>query len=75
MTRNIPKAMVKYKGKRFIEIQIESIDNSKVNKFIIVLGYRSTVLRNFLEKKFPEIKFNFIYNKNFKINNSGQSFF
>jgi choline kinase len=75
LTKNIPKAMVKYKGKRFIEIQINNIDKKYINKFIIVLGYKSIVLKKFLLKKFPEIKFEFVYNKNFRNNNSGQSFF
>jgi len=75
LTKNIPKAMVKYKGKSFIEIQINNIDKKYINKFIVVLGYKSTVLKNFLLKKFPEIKFEFVHNKNFKNNNSGQSFF
>jgi choline kinase len=75
LTKNIPKAMVKYRGRRFIEIQINNIDKKYINKFIIVLGYKSIVLKKFLSKKFPEIKFEFVYNKNFRNNNSGQSFF
>jgi choline kinase len=75
LTKNIPKALVKYKGKRFIEIQINNIDKKCINEFIVVLGYKSTVLKKFLVKKFPEIKFEFVYNKNFRNNNSGQSFF
>lgn len=75
LTKNIPKAMVKYKGKRFIQIQIENIDKKYINNFIVVLGYKSNILKKFLLKKFPEIKFKFILNKNFRNNNSGQSFF
>ena len=75
LTKNIPKAMVKYKGRRFIEIQINNIDKKYINKFIVVLGYKSIILKKFLLKKFPEIKFEFVYNKNFRNNNSGQSFF
>ena len=75
LTKNIPKAMVMYKGKRFIEIQLNNVDKNYINKFIIVLGYKSLVLKKFLKKKFPKIKFKFVYNKNFKNNNSGQSFF
>ena len=47
LTKNIPKAMVKYKGKRFIEIQINNIDKKYINKFIVVLGYKSIVLKKF----------------------------
>lgn len=75
LTRKIPKAMVEYKGKRFIEIQINNIDKNYINQFIVVHGYKSLILKKFLKKKFPEIKFKFIYNKNFKKNSSGQSFF
>lgn len=75
LTKNIPKAMVKYKGKRFIEIQLNNINKNKINKYIVVLGYKSSQLKKFLEKKFSNIKFTFIYNKNFSNNNSGQSFF
>ena len=75
LTRNIPKAMIKYKGKRFIEIQLSNISEAHINKYIIVLGYKSDVLKKFLKKKFPNINFTFVYNKNFRSNNSGQSFF
>src|SRR6056300_1194663 len=75
LTKKIPKAMVKYKGKRFIEIQINNIEKKYITNFIIVLGYKSIVLKNFLLKRFPEIRFEFVYNKNFKNNSSGQSFF
>ena len=75
LTHKIPKAMVEYKGKRFIEIQINNINKNYINQFIVVLGYKSLVLKKFLKKKFPEIKFKYIYNKNFKKNSSGQSFF
>ena len=37
LTRNIPKAMIKYKGKRFIEIQLSNISEAHINKYIIVL--------------------------------------
>jgi len=75
LTRNVPKAMIKYKGKRFIEIQLNNISKVNINKYIIVLGYKSDVLKKFLKKKFPNINFIFVYNKNFRFNNSGQSFF
>lgn len=74
-TNNYPKAMVKYKGKRFIEIQLNNINKNKINKYIIVLGYKSIQLKQFLEKTFSNIKFTFIYNKNYLNNNSAQSFF
>ena len=50
LTKNIPKAMVMYKGKRFIEIQLNNVDKNYINKFIIVLGYKSLVLNKFLKK-------------------------
>ncbi len=75
LTQRVPKAMVMYKGKRFIEIQLDNIDKDYINKFIIVVGYKALILKKFLKQKYPEIKFKFVHNSNFKNNNSGQSFF
>lgn len=75
LTKNKPKALIEYKKKKLIQIQLDNIDTKLINKIIIVLGYKGNMIKNFVLRKYPKLKFIFIKNKNFTKNNSGQSFY
>jgi choline kinase len=63
LTLIILKAMVKYKGKKFIEIQINNIDKNYINKFIVVTGYKSSILKKFLKKNSQRLNLNIFITK------------
>lgn len=75
LTKQKPKALVEYKKKKFIERQVECFDREMINKIIVVIGYKSHKIKFFLKTRFPDKKFLFIKNNNYKRNSSGQSFF
>ena len=52
LTSNVPKAMVQYKEREFIDYQISALSSCGINKISIVTGYKSNKLREFLNNKF-----------------------
>lgn len=67
-TKNSTKCMVPVNGKTLIEYAIESLVKNGIKKFVIVVGYKSNVLIDFINSKFNEsnlngMKIEFIENK------------
>ena len=75
-TKNGTKCMVPVNGKALIEYAIEALVKNNIKKFVIVVGYKSDVLIDFINSKFNEsnlngMKIEFIENKVYdKTNNS-----
>lgn len=53
-TENGTKCMVKVNGKSLIEYAIDSLVASKVEKLVMVTGYKSQVLKDFIASKYNE---------------------
>ena len=51
-TKNGTKCMVPINGKTLIEYAIESLVKNHISRFVIVVGYKSTVLKDFISSKF-----------------------
>ena len=74
-TKNATKCMVPVNGKTLIEYAIEALVKNNIKKMVIVVGYKSEVLINFINSKFNKENLNgmeieFIENKVFdKTNN------
>lgn len=67
-TKNATKCMVPVNGKTLIEYAIEALVKNGIKKFVIVVGYKSNVLIDFINSKFNEtnlngMKIEFIENK------------
>lgn len=61
LTKNIPKCMVKFKGKPMIDYIIEASLNSEITDITIVNGYKSHVLEKYLNNQ----NINFINNEKY----------
>ena len=72
LTNNIPKAMVKFKSKEIILHQIETLIENGIKEILVVTGYRSIELKNFVTSKFNNVKL--YHNKNYNNTNSAYSF-
>ena len=57
-TKNSTKCMVNVNGKTLIEYAIEALVKCGIQKFIIVVGYKSEILKNYIKEKFPKEKLN-----------------
>ena len=51
-TKNATKCMVPVNGKTLIEYAIEALVKNNIKKMVIVVGYKSDVLINFIHSKF-----------------------
>ena len=72
LTDDIPKAMVRYEGIEIIRHQIDTLHSQNITDISIVVGYKSEVLINFLNKNYGD-KFNIIRNDKFASSNSAFS--
>src|SRR5574344_785141 len=53
-TQNGTKCMVQVNEKALIEYAIESLVKNKITRFVMVVGYKSDVLKKFISSKFNE---------------------
>ena len=65
LTKNVPKTMVEYKGKKIIDYEIQALQNAgfKSDEIAVVGGYKFEILRKYLEQNFG-LK-HFFENKNY----------
>ena len=73
LTLECPKAMVKYQGKEIISYQIDALFDSGINNVIVVSGYKSKQLENFLIERYKN-KIVLINNSKYNTTNSAYSF-
>lgn len=73
LTKNVPKTMVEYKGKKLIEYEIEALKAAGVDEIAVVGGYKFEILREFLQNRFA-LK-HFFENKNYANTNMLHSLF
>jgi dTDP-glucose pyrophosphorylase len=59
ITKKIPKPLVKIGTNPIIDALIEKCISSQINKIYIILHYKANLIKNYLVKKFPEIKLKF----------------
>ena len=56
LTNGKPKCLIKYKGKRLLEHQIDCFRRSNINDIAIVTGYKREMLSRFKLKEFNNPK-------------------
>ena len=71
LTENIPKCMVKFKGKPIIDYIIEATYNSEITDITIVNGYKSHVLEKYLNNE----SINFLTNEKYSTSNMVSTLF
>lgn len=73
LTANMPKTMVKYKGKSIIEYEIKALKAAKIDEIAVVGGYKFEILRDFLHSQCNIDRF--FENKNYAHTNMLYSLF
>lgn len=69
-TKNATKCMVPVNGKTLIENAIEALLAAGITKLVMVVGYKSDVLKAFLAGKYPEMAIEFIDNDVYSTTNN-----
>ncbi len=70
ITQKIPKALITVGEKPIIVRNIELLEESGVNDFVIVTGYKSVKLRRRLERAFPDSNISFVHNYHYRSTNN-----
>jgi L-glutamine-phosphate cytidylyltransferase len=63
ITGNNPKCLLHFGERKLIDIQVDFLKKSGVERFIFVLGYQSEKIKKHLTKNFPGVDFVFLKNK------------
>lgn len=79
-TKNGTKCMVEVNGKALIEYAIESLVAAKIERLVLVVGYKAETLKNFIASKFNEknlggMKIEYIENEVYDKTNNIYSFY
>ena len=74
-TKDRPKAMIEINNKPIISFQIEALQFNKIKEIGVVLGYKSSLLKNYLLQNHQDIKFSFFLNEEYQFSNSAYSFY
>jgi choline kinase len=72
-TDSIPKCLLEVGGKAILERTIENVLAAGVQDIALVVGYRSTMIREFVQQRFPSCKIRFILNPNYAQTNNAYS--
>jgi len=62
LTNNTPKCLLKVGSKNILELAIENLIENKIFDIVIVTGYLENQIRDFLNRRFPELNITFYYN-------------
>lgn len=55
-----PKALIPVAGKPILSFILDELKNSGVTEYIFVIGYLGEKIRDYVEKKFPDLKVKFV---------------
>ncbi|MGP1428876.1 MAG: aminotransferase class I/II-fold pyridoxal phosphate-dependent enzyme [Fusobacterium sp.] len=75
LTNNIPKCMIEVNGESLIKRLLKILIKYKVNDVVLVVGYKSEVLIDYISKLELDIKVTYIYNKEYNTTNNIYSLF
>ncbi len=70
ITRNKPKCMVSINGRTIIENALEALKKAGIERVILVTGHAHEKLESFVREMFPELNFEFVYNKEYASTNN-----
>lgn len=69
LTNTIPKSLVKINSKTILEYQIDTLSQFNLNKFIITTGPFEDQIINIFNKKYSELKIEFVHNPKYDSTN------
>jgi hypothetical protein len=75
LTSNIPKCMIEVNGESLIKRLLKILIKYKVNDVVLVVGYKSEVLIDYISKLELDVKVTYIYNKEYNTTNNIYSLF
>ncbi len=65
-----PKCLLEVGGKTLLQRTVEAMASAGISKFLVVTGYRASMIRDFLTVHFPQYSIHFIDNVDYEHNNN-----
>ena len=75
ITNNTPKCLLKINKKTILAYQIDKLIKNNIREIIIVVGFKQKQIIKYLNKNYPNIKFIFIKNNQFKTTSAAYSLY
>jgi len=73
ITNTLPKCLVDVGGKEILGWQLETIGLFKFDRIKIVVGFEHQQIREYVEKNYPNLNVEFVYNSDFDTKNNSYS--
>ena len=73
LTDSTPKCLLPIGRSNLLDLTIRNIVSNGIKEFLIVTGYRENMIKNYINKNFSGLKFEFITNKDYENNNNSYS--
>lgn len=73
LTDDRPKGLVEIGGKPMLWWQLDALERAGVKDVVMTTGYRSAMLREYVNKHFPLLNVHFVYNRRYKKTNTAYS--
>ncbi len=74
LTAHTPKCLLDIGGYTTLGLTINNILKNGINDFIFVVGFEHNKIKDFIKKKFPDLRVNFVLNSDYEATNSIYSF-
>jgi HAD superfamily hydrolase (TIGR01450 family) len=75
ITVSKPKILININNKPILFYNLNSLSENGIKEIIICVGYKSELVRNYCKLNFPNLKINFVNNKDFEKTNNMYSLF
>jgi choline kinase len=73
-TKDLPKALVQVSGKAILSYQLDALISNSIHNIIIVLGKKGSLIKDFIARKYPNIRVTYVENLDYECTNSSYSF-
>jgi choline kinase len=73
LTDTTPKCLLKVGDKTILEMTIDNVLKNGIDEFIMVTGYRENMIKDYIERRFPDLKIKYLTNTDYENNNNSYS--
>ncbi len=70
LTDSKPKCLLTVGGKSLLERTVDALLSTGINELVVVTGYCASMIREFLEARYPSLTIHFLHNADYEHNNN-----
>lgn len=73
LTDKTPKCLLKVKGQTLLEMTLNNLQENGLFDLVLVTGFEAGQIRDFMDKKFPHLRVEYVHNPDYAITNNSYS--